>query len=365
MILFRYLSLELWKSFFLTLFSLTSLLLLARFISLLVKLAEENLTAKDYLKLISFFIPFFLAYLLPLAALMASIFLFMRLVQDKELLALESLGLSFERLMRPVLVFSIATLLLSYFVTLAYLPWSKHAYRTFLFELTKRKIEKGIPARAFVPITPGITLFVKDSWKKGQNFAVAFIIDETQSNKKGLIFARKGNFHFKKGSIELTLNEGSLHIVNKDFSSIQEIQFKTYIYRTQVKELNQKRTPSRGEMGLKELKSKALSLPEGDDKQVKYLVEYYRRLSFPWAAFFLPLIGSYLGAMIKTSGRVTGGVIAIVLYLGYYFSQSIGVSLAESKILPPQLAMNIPNVLLVLILIFFFYLTKKQIIRPH
>ncbi len=320
---------------------------------------------KDYLRLITYFLPLLLSYALPLAALMASLFLFMRLVQDKELLALESLGLSFEKLLRPVFLFSIITLIITYFITLSFIPWSKHAYRTFLFELTKRKIENGIPAKTFVPITNGLTMFVKKSWEKGKNFAIVFILDETQKGQKGLIFAKKGWFTLKDDILELHLDKGSVHLISKDYSSVQEIEFQKYVYRTRLKELKATRTPSRGEMSLKELKEKTISLPPNDPKRAKYITEYYRRLAFPWAAFFLPILGAYLGSMIKTSGRVTGGVVAVILYLGYYFLQSLGISLAETQKLSPLMASNIPNIFLILVLTLLFWATKKRLIRPY
>ncbi|MDQ7033043.1 MAG: LptF/LptG family permease [Desulfonauticus sp.] len=364
MILFKYLSKELWKNFILILLSLNGLLLFSRFVALLVELSDENLGLQDYLKLLCYFGPYFLTYLLPLAALLAAIFLFMRLAQDQELLAFESLGIPFWKLLQPVAFLAVIVLIATYFVTIFYLPWSKHAFRNFFFELAKRKIERGIPAKNFVSLAPGFSIFVKKSWEDGKKFTGVFIIDETRKQEKAIIFAEKGKFNIKQNILELSLEKGSLHLVSRDYSSLQEIDFKKYLYRLKLTELERKRTPSRGEMSLKELKTKAMSLPKSNPEHTRYLVEYYQRLSFPWAAFFLPFVGAFVGAMIKGSGRLTAGVLAVFLYLGYYFLESIGVSLAETKVLPPAISLQVPNIFLFLVSLLLLLMAKKGKIRP-
>ncbi len=349
MLLFRYLSAEIWKNFIFILFSLTGLLVLTRLITLILELSAEGLTFTDYLRLVIYLLPLFLTFILPLSALLASIFLFMRLCQDQELLAFESLGIPFSKLLKPVLVLALLSLCLAFLVTLKYLPWSKKAFRSFLFELTERKIEKGIPPKKFVNLIPGLSLFVEKAWDKGRHFAVVFMLDETSGQQKGLIFAKEGRLLASPGRIEFHLYQGSLHLVSPDLKSTQELSFEEYVYRLDVAKLEKKRRRSRGEMSLEELKRRAFSYPPGHKKRLYYLTEYYQRLAFPWAAFLLPLIGAPLGALVKGSGKSAGFFLAAILYLGYYFLQSGASSLAEAGTLPPALALQLPNLILAVV----------------
>ncbi|NPA48535.1 MAG: YjgP/YjgQ family permease [Thermodesulfobacteria bacterium] len=346
MLLFRYLSLELWKNFILVLLSLTGLLLLTRLVALLVELSSENLGYYDYLRLVLYLAPLFLTFILPLAALLASIFLFLCLSQDQELLAFESLGIPFVKLLKPVILLGLVSLLMTSFVTLKYLPWSKKAFRSFLFEITERKIEKGIPPKKFMSLIPGLSIFVEKAWGEGRRFAVVFMIDETSPRERGLIFARRGELLTRSGYIEFRLFEGSLHLASRDLQKIQEMEFEEYVYRLDVAKLERSRRRSRGEMSLAELKAMAARYPPGHKKRLYYLTEYYQRLAFPWAAFFLPLIGAPLGAMVKASGKGAAFFVAVFVYLVYYFLQSAGSSLAQAGILPPSLALFLPNIIL-------------------
>ncbi len=346
MLLFRYLSLELWKNFILVLLSLTGLLLLTRLVALLVELSSENLSYYDFLRLVLYLAPLFLTFILPLAALLATIFLFLRLSQDHELLALESLGVSFLKLLKPVLFLSFVAFLMTSFVTLKYLPWSKKAFRSFLFELTERKIEKGIPPKKFMSLIPGLSIFVEKAWGKGRHFALVFMVDETSPEERGLIFARRGELFTRPGYIEFRLFEGSLHLASRDLQKIQEMNFEEYLYRLDVAKLEKSRRRSRGEMSLKELRALAAKYPPGHKKYLYYLTEYYQRLAFPWAAFILPLIGAPLGAMVKASGKGAAFFLAVFVYLVYYFLQSASSSLSQAGTLPPALALFLPNIIL-------------------
>ncbi len=359
MILTRYLSLEIGRSFVASFFALNGLLLLSRLVTLLVDLAGEKLRPWDYLRLVLFLAPYFLTFTLPLSALLAVILVFMRLSQDQELLAFESLGIPFTRLLTPVIALGLVALVLTYLVTIRYLPWSKRAFRTFLFELTERKIAHGIPAKTFVNWLPGLSIFVQEAWREGRHFALVFMVDETNPRKRGLIFAKRGELETSPGAIIFRLYEGTIHLVNRDYTQTEELSFEEYVYRLDAAKLEKSRRRSRGEMTLKELKEKAFSYPPGHRKRLYYLLEYYQRLTFPWAAFLLPLLAAPLGASIKASGRGVGIALAAGLFLGYYFLQSGASSLAQRGLLPPNLALFLPNLLLGLVALVLIWAARK------
>ncbi|NPB08761.1 MAG: YjgP/YjgQ family permease [Thermodesulfobacteria bacterium] len=359
MILTRYLSQEISRSFLASFLALNVLLLISRLVTLLVDLANEQLRAFDYFRLVLFLAPYFLTFTLPLSALLAVILVFMRLSQDQELLAFESLGIPFVRLLTPVVALGLVTLCLTYLVTIRYLPWSKRAFRTFLFELTERKIARGIPAKTFVNWLPGLSIFVEEAWREGRSFALVFIVDDTDPRKRGLIFAKRGELEHTDGTLVFRLYHGSIHVVNRDYTQAEELSFEEYVYRLDAAKLEKSRRRSRGEMTLEELKKRALSYPPGHEKRIYYLLEYYQRLTFPWAAFLLPLIAAPLGASIRASGRGVGLALAAGLFLGYYFLQSGASSLAQKGWLSPAVALVLPNVILALIAAILIWAAQK------
>ncbi len=359
MILTRYLCLEIGRSFFGSFLALNGLLLISRLVTLLVDLAGEQLHPVDYLRLVLFLAPYFLTFTIPLSALLAVILVFMRLSQDQELLAFESLGIPFTRLLGPVVVLGLVALMATYLVTIRYLPWSKRAFRSFLFELTERKIARGLPAKTFVNWLPGLSIFVQEAWREGRSFALVFMVDETNPQKRGLIFARRGELETEPGAIVFRLYQGSIHLVNRDYTQTEELSFEEYVYRLDAAKFEKSRRRSRGEMTLSELKQKALSYPPGHKKRIYYWLEYYQRLTFPWAAFLLPLLAAPLGASIKASGRGAGLALAAALFLGYYFLQSGASSLVQKGWLSPALALSGPNLFLAFLAVLLIWAARE------
>ncbi len=346
MILWRHLGREIFQNFAVSLLVLNVLLVLTRLATLLVSISTERLYASDYIRLMAYLSPYFLAFTIPLAALTAVVLTFMRLSQDQEILALLSLGIPFRRLLPPVGSLAILALILTFIVTLRLLPWSKGALRDFLFELTKRQINQGLPPKKFVNWIPGMSIFVQEAWHGGKNFALVFMVDQTDPAQRGLIFASQGRLQLEDHKVVFKLYNGCIHLVNKDYSRTEELRFKEYVYRLDLARFEQSRSPSRGELSLSELKSRAQSFPPHSKKRRKYLVEYWKRLAFPGAALILTLLGAPLGASMKASGKGAGLGLAAGLFLFYYFLLSAGANLAQKGLLAPPLALNLPNICL-------------------
>ncbi len=325
---------------------LNGLLVLTRLATLLVSLSTERLHPADYMRLMAYLSPYFLAFTIPLAALVAVVLTFMRFSQDQEILALFSLGIPFRRMLPPVLFLGTLALLLSFVVTIRLLPWSKGALRNFIFELTKRQINQGIPPKTFVNWIPGLSIYVQEAWHEGKNFALVFMVDQTNPAQRGLIFASQGHLQLEDHKLVFKLFHGCIHLVNKDYSRTEELRFKEYIYRLDLAHFERTRNPSRGELSLAELKEKARQFPFHSAKWRKYMVEYWKRLAFPGAALILPLLGAPLGALMKASGKGLGLGLAGGLFLLYYFLLSAGANLAQKGLLPPPWALNLANICL-------------------
>ncbi len=353
MILFRYIGREILKNFLGSLLVLNGLLLLTRFTALLVTLASEHLTQQDYLRLFIYLASFFLTFTIPLAALVGVVLSFMRLSQDQEILAFESLGIPFRRLMFPVLLLSLIATVCTFIVTIKYLPWSKRALRNLLFELTERKIARGIPAKTFVNWIPNLSIFAQKAKHQGKNLALVFMLDETDPKRLGIIFASRGKLEIKDHKVVFRLFDGCIHLVSKDYTSTEELRFKEYIYRIDLAHFERKRGHSRGELSLTQLKKRASRYPPGDKRRVSFLIEYWKRLAFPWAALVLTLLGAPLGAMMRASGRGIGLALASFLFLSYYFLFSGATNLAQKQILPIPVALNLPNLIFLILVIFF------------
>ncbi len=363
MILFRYISREIVKNFVGSFLILNGLLLLSRFTSLLIELSSQRLTIEDYIRFFIYLAPYFFTFTIPLAALVAVVFTFMRLSQDQEILAFECLGIRFPKLLYPVFFISWIAFISTFIVTIKYLPWSKRALRDFLFELTQRKIAYGLPPKTFINWLPNLSIFVQNSREGGKNLTLVFIVDESNPKKQGLVFASQGKLQVSDSKVRFTLYNGCIHLVNKDYTITEELHFKEYVYLLDLNKFRRERHRSRGEMGLTELKRMTNRFYRNRKKALPYLIEYWKRLAFPWAAMVLTLLGAPLGAMMRTSGRGIGLALAAILFLSYYFLFSGATTLAQKCIFPPSLLINLPNIIFALLVVVLIIAFEKGKIR--
>jgi len=116
-------------SFFLTLFSISSLILIIRLADLT---AVANIDLADFAALYLFGVPQLLFYTLPIAFFLSAGLSLEKLSFDRELVAIFALGASVKDILRPILkvavMFSVALLLIGYFIN----PYSTAVAKNFV-----------------------------------------------------------------------------------------------------------------------------------------------------------------------------------------------------------------------------------------
>jgi lipopolysaccharide export system permease protein len=77
----------------------------------------------------------------------------------------------------------------------------------------------------------------------------------------------------------------------------------------------------------------------------EYQVEIQKKFSIPLACIIFVLVGAPLGVMARRGG-LAAGYFSVIFFIFYYICLVGGESLADRLILPPWLAMQIPNIIL-------------------
>ena len=87
--------------------------------------------------------------------------------------------------------------------------------------------------------------------------------------------------------------------------------------------------------------------PEYTLNQLRYAeVEYHKKFAIPFACLAFGLMGVPLGLMMKQNGRMIGLGLGLALILAYYLLLQVGQSTGSTGILPPLLAMWLPNLII-------------------
>src|SRR2546427_6730272 len=157
-------------------------------------------------------LPSTLSITIPMALLLGILIGLGRLSADREFVALQACGVSIFRVMRPIVVLSLAACAATAHVMIVALPNANQTFRTITFNVIASKAESDIKPRVFFDQFPNRVLYVRDVPPSG-GWRDVFLADATRSGETTAYFARQGrlNVDRAKQTVELVLEQGTRH----------------------------------------------------------------------------------------------------------------------------------------------------------
>src|SRR5258708_8086686 len=161
-ILARYVALELWPPFTISVVVFTFFLVIDRVYQLTELVMGKQLSGRLVLALLLYLLPPLLSLSLPIAVLMAVLIAGGRLSADLEVAALKASGVSPARLFRPFLAAGVIASVFIAWLTLVVNPWASAAFQRQIFRILETQATTGIEQRAFSSTFGRIVLYVEE-----------------------------------------------------------------------------------------------------------------------------------------------------------------------------------------------------------
>ena len=282
-----------------------------------------------------------LPYGISLAVLISSALTFSRFSQDREFLALKSLGIPLPRTIVPLLLSGLLLSGLNLVLIQTVQPYSLYRTRVMLFENKLDPTEGLLKPGSVITEFPGLTIFIPN---KSTNSRVTLYQKDADLVKT--ISARRIKGLRKAGRFYLYLEDGLIQTYQPGNQEVsQRLTFRTYLLPLPEND-RQFRLP---EPKLYEKTNRQLTLEPTPQHQA----EKKRRFSFAATPFLFLLAGIPLGLAVPRS--IWSVTAACGLVLGYYFTLSGLDALVRSR---PAAAdvFFLPDLI---ILLFGLYLLKK------
>ena len=361
----RYILKELFYLFFLSIFIFTIVLMLNKVLQLTELVVNKGVSLATVAKLILFLLPTFLIIIIPISILVASIMTFSRLSTDSELVVLKSSGISLYRLLRPVIILSVAAYLFANFLTIKAQPWGTQSFKNLMFQIVQSKAAINIKERIFNDYFDGLVIYVEEAPMSSKTMKGVFIADSRKADAPQTIIAKEGTLLTDSKSLKvvLRLKDGAIHTLEKKRDSYRLIHFATYDLALDIqKRLSGRKDKEKSpkEMTISDLRNKIQALKEGTKKYNIAMVEYYKKFSLPFACLILGFVGSPLGIVNRRSGRSGGVSISMVVVFFYYILLTMGEGLGDEGKIHPFIAMWFPNLLLSLTGVYLVVKTAKE-----
>ncbi|HEY8344047.1 MAG TPA: LptF/LptG family permease [Bacillota bacterium] len=293
--------------------------------------------------LIYYRIPYLLMDIIPAAVLFGIFFGMGRLSKDRELDVMRTCGISFPRLVSPILIF---TLLLStgvFFFNDRVVPAANHRYHQEMRRLSLQEIAPQVEENVYFKGPDDRYFYVRRINGLEKRLEGVMIYEATTTAEfPRLITARYGWID----QTSWQLKEGVIHeLDDRGFVKVEAGFAEMNVNVGEDLSAYLGDTRSTEEMTRAELK-KHMELFGGSGFDVSvFEVDYHLKLAVPYASLVLAILGLPFSCLMPRSGRVLGMGISLAFIFTYYFSQVIFRTFGVNSIIDPFWAAWIPNLI--------------------
>jgi len=298
------------------------------------------------------YIPYLVNMFASLFVFITVIFFTSRMASNSEIIAILSCGVSFNRMMVPYIASAALIAILSLGLNLYVIPRSNATRIEFEAKYIKRHNNYNLH-NIHYQIAPGQFVYI-ESFSRWNNTAYKFTIEDFDGHR----LARKVSA--ESAAWDSTMDGWHLRkVLTRDFNEGlgDKVRYKDQIdtvIALKIKDLfnNEKTVES---LTIHQLNDLIRTQRMRGDANVMYAaIEKQRRMTMPFSAIILTIIGVSLSARKRRGGIGWNIGIGIALAFSYIFFLRISEMFVYTDTLPPAIALWLPNVLFAVIAAFLY-----------
>lgn len=308
-------------------------------------------------RLFMYNLPEIINYTFPMSMLLASLMAFGKLSGSSEIVAMKSGGISYYRIVAPVIVVGFIVSMFSVVWAEKVVPQCK-ARAGYILSVeirhnTRPTVKDHIILKTFSGANQSITYANTFDEKKGVMSKVT--IEEFENGQISRVQTAK-EAHWENGNWRMV--DG--HIFDMDATkgivSTAQFQEQNLPLDLSPRQISwEQKEPE--EMSIAELKESIAVLEKRNVSAARQWCEIFMRINIPLASLFFAVIGACMGTQKqRTSSSIGLGISVIVIFI-YYAVMSLTTGLGKGGVIPPFIACAIPNFLCAII---GMYLMKQK-----
>ena len=305
------------------------------------------------------FIPWIVNSFSPLFVFISAIFFTSKLAQNSEIVAMLAGGVSFRRLMAPYMFSAGVIALLSLGLGFYVIPPANQHRLDFENKYIKpQAIAADNLRNIHYQIAPGEFVYV-EQFSRWANTAYRFTLETIDEDK---IVSKLSS---ETAVWDTTFNGWKLHnyfvrkydqygnetvTSGRTLDTVIDLTLEDFLRRSNVMQT----------LTVKELNQLIETQKMRGDKSVDYsLIEKYSRTALPFSAFILTIMGLALSSRKRRGGLGLNIGIGVGLCFSYILFQRFSEMFVRTDILPPLVAIWLPNIVFTIIVIFLYRLAPK------
>ena len=294
-------------------------------------------------------VPQALALTIPMSMLLGLLVGFGRLSADREFVAMQACGIGLKRLLIPVGIVSLLSLVLTAYIWFWGYPTANSTFLDVMVRVLAERAEGNVRPHVFYREIPNLMLYVRDVPPSGGGWDGVFMSD-TRNGEPAIYMARHGRIAINrtKRTVDIVLDDTIKRTLdangNYDVAVIPQLRLS--IDPESVIPVRGVATKGMPEMTVPELKAAAAELEREGQSSHNQWVAIHQKFAIPFACVVFGVIGLALGATHRRDGALGSFVLGLVVVFAYYVPLRLGPQLVKGDIIPPWLAAWLPNIVL-------------------
>ena len=301
---------------------------------------QKGVSIGIVIRLFLYYMPRLVVFTIPMSCLLAALLGFGKLSANSELVALKSAGLSFQRIVRPVVIAAFFVSICAFFINESLVPLSERAAANVMKYEVLRESAPIFTQKVFLKEESGgvikRVIYIDQMDNATKDMKDVTVEEFEEGRLARMISAQSGKW--TDGS--WWLEDGAVYEINKETKEVG-LLFK---FDRQALTLNlgpneiSAKSASPDEMTIPELVT-AVKLKEKMGEGTGDLwMALQLRIAVPWACLIFAMLGAALGSRPQRSSSGVGLGYSVIIIFVYYVIMSFSRALGESGTLPPLAA---------------------------
>ncbi|HAJ94267.1 MAG TPA: LPS export ABC transporter permease LptG [Synergistaceae bacterium] len=301
-------------------------------------------------RLFLYYLPKMAATAIPMSCLLAALLGFNKLSTNSELVALKSSGISFTRIIKPVIIMAFFVSMGAFFINETLVPVSERAAANVMAYEVFKQSPPVFRDKVFLKEESGGELkrviYVNRIDIKNGKMSDVIVQEFEKGLLSRLVSAEKGEWI--DGS--WWLEEGKVFEITKDNDVSLLFTFDKQALQLDLNPEEAARTArTPDEMALNELIREISMMKQKGMDVSKIVMILNLRFSVPWACLVLAIVGAAVGSRPQRSSSGMGLGLSVIIVFVYYVILSFTQSLGDAGYLHPVFAAWIANIVFLIV----------------
>ncbi len=328
-------------------------------------LLGSSVTLVDIGRLLAYLAPHFLVMALPIAFLLAILLGLGRLGEDRELTALQALGIGPVRLLAAPLGIAVVLSALMLVLTSTAQPWGLSGLKVLVSEVIRKNAVGDVKSGVFYEDLSDLTLYAEQVSSDGK-WTNVLLHDDREANSPLLVLAHRGQVGASTGGevLRFALEEGEVHrSAGRGEEAYNVIRFDQAEISVGIGASMGKRgrfSYSREELTPAELMEAAREADARGADSRTFRMALHSRVGNALAPIAFALLGTPLAMGRRQSGRAWGYLLTLGGYVLYYLLSRVFEQLGQYGQMPAALAGQMGNLVFITVGLVAMYRVSRS-----